>query len=206
MKRTKTLVSALAFGLLGILLQPMMLAAEPVLQAELDALMGRWIEALETEDSDGLLECYWPEAVSISYDPSGGSELLEGTEAIRASQDAVFAEYDYPSLGLEYPEPARFFPRNDRLPVCDQKTAYDNRSRRCSEERVSPGGRVKESMHDFSSSGCLPEPRLRTGFRAERSTQRLGVAPGKIFDPCTEPRGRSQSRFDTETVQIPSGI
>jgi hypothetical protein len=60
---------------------------------------------------------YWPEAVVISYDPSGGSELLEGPEAIRRSQEAVFAEYDYPSLGLQYPEPARFFPERDSLPV-----------------------------------------------------------------------------------------
>lgn len=105
-------------AVLGLcLLQPALLRADSPQQAELDALMGRWIEALKSEDSDTLVECYWPDAVSITYDPSGGSELLEGRQAIRESQDAVFAQYDYPSLGLEYPEPARFFPQNGDLPA-----------------------------------------------------------------------------------------
>ena len=113
----KTIVIALALSLTGMLLQPPDLRADSTLQDRLDALMDRWIEALKSEDSDGMLECYWPEAVSISYDPAGGSELLEGLDAIRQSQEAVFAQYDYPSLGLEYPEPARFFPEADSLPV-----------------------------------------------------------------------------------------
>ena len=116
-KILKTVVLAFALVLAGTLAQPPRLQAESPLQASLDALMARWIGALESEDIGGMLECYWPEAVSISYDPAGGSELLEGRQAIRESQEAVFAEYDYPSLGLEYPEPARFFPNTDSLPV-----------------------------------------------------------------------------------------
>jgi hypothetical protein len=93
------------------------LRADSPLQGELDTLMARWIEALKNEDSETLMSCYWSDAVSITYDPSGGSELLEGTAAIRESTETVFAEYDYPSLGLEYPEPERFFPLRDSLPV-----------------------------------------------------------------------------------------
>jgi hypothetical protein len=93
------------------------LGADPAARAPLDALMHRWIGALKAEDLDTLMSCYWPDALSISYDPTGGSELLEGTEAIRGSTAAVFEAYDYPSLGLEYPEPARFFPTQDDLPV-----------------------------------------------------------------------------------------
>lgn len=117
MKPLKNAAFVLALCLAGILLPLASLHADSALQAELDALMARWIGALENEDTEGMLECYWPEAVSISYDPAGGSELLEGRQAIRESQDAVFAEYDYPSLGLEYPKPARFFPSQDSLPV-----------------------------------------------------------------------------------------
>jgi hypothetical protein len=93
------------------------LGADPPAREQLDSLMARWIDALRSEDIDTLLGCYWPGAVSITYDPGGGSELLEGTAAIRVSTEAVFAAYDYPSLGLEYPEPARFFPSRDDLPV-----------------------------------------------------------------------------------------
>ena len=117
MKPFKTVVVVLAFCLGGSLLQTLPLQADPSLQGSLDALMERWIEALKREDSEEILDCYWPEAVSVSYDPAGGSELLEGLQAIRESLEAVFAEYDYPSLGLEYPEPARFFPDADTLPV-----------------------------------------------------------------------------------------
>lgn len=117
MKPFKTVVVVLALCLGGTLLRTVPLAADPSLQGELDGLMERWIEALKREDSEEILDCYWPEAVSVSYDPTGGSELLEGLQAIRESLEAVFAEYDYPSLGLEYPEPARFFPEADTLPV-----------------------------------------------------------------------------------------
>jgi len=116
-KPFKTVVVVLALCLGGTLLRTVPLAADPSLQGELDGLMERWIEALKREDSEEILDCYWPEAVSVSYDPTGGSELLEGLQAIRESLEAVFAEYDYPSLGLEYPEPARFFPEADTLPV-----------------------------------------------------------------------------------------
>jgi hypothetical protein len=117
MNRAVTVLALVVLCLLGTLPRPTAAFGDPSLQAELDALMQRWIEALKTEDSATLAECYWPDAVAVSYDPSGGSELLEGRQAIRESQEAVFAEYDYPSLALEYPEPARFFPRSDPLPV-----------------------------------------------------------------------------------------
>ncbi|MBN1834926.1 MAG: hypothetical protein JW820_03685 [Spirochaetales bacterium] len=117
MRPLKLAAGVLALWLGGAAVQPPGLAADPAAQVELDALMQRWITALLNEDLEGMLECYWPDAVSISYDPAGWSELLEGTEAIRRSQEAVFAEYDYPSLGLVYPEPARFFPQTDSLAV-----------------------------------------------------------------------------------------
>jgi hypothetical protein len=107
-----------AVGLLALgLLNPVLVLGNPPAQEAIDALMARWIGALVSEDSETLAGCYWPEAVSISYDPSGGSELLEGGAAIRQSIEAVFAEYDYPSLGMVYPEPTRFFPQNDTVPV-----------------------------------------------------------------------------------------
>jgi len=116
LRSVRTLFVAAVLGLCQfVCLSP--LRAEPAAREELDALMTRWIEALKSEDIDTLMSCYWPDAVSVSYDPTGGSELLEGTDAIRASTEAVFEAYDYPSLGLEYPEPARFFPTRDDLPV-----------------------------------------------------------------------------------------
>lgn len=83
-------------------------------RVELDALVEKWTEALSTEDIDGLLSCYWSDAIRIDYFPGGEPELTEGMEELRAADQAGFDQYDYQSMNLIYDEPVRFFPGHGR--------------------------------------------------------------------------------------------
>jgi hypothetical protein len=61
-------------------------SADDVVQRELDALMEKWITSLSAEDIDAMMICYWPDVSDVTYDPNGQSYLLEGSSAIRQSQ------------------------------------------------------------------------------------------------------------------------
>lgn len=100
----------------ALLLVPCSFAQEAV-QRELDALANKWVNALLSEDLAAWADCYWPDAVSVHYNPAGDSKLLEGSAAIRNEQAGWFANVDYAAMGLVYPEPARFLPGSGDMPV-----------------------------------------------------------------------------------------
>jgi hypothetical protein len=101
----------------GVLLIASSSYAQDAAQRELDSLMNQWVNSLKTENIDSFADCYWQDAQSVRFDPAGGSRLLEGASAIRGAQAEWFARVDYPSLGLDYPEPARFLPGAGDMPV-----------------------------------------------------------------------------------------
>ena len=83
-------------------------------RVELDALVEKWTESLNTEDINGFLSCYWNDAIRITYFPGGEPELTEGMEDLRAAEQVSFEQYDYKSMNLIYDEPVRFFPGHGR--------------------------------------------------------------------------------------------
>ena len=83
-------------------------------RVELDALIEKWTEALNSEDIDRFLGCYWSDAVRITYFPGGEPEITEGMEEFRPAEQASFEQFDYQSMNLIYDEPVRFFPRHGR--------------------------------------------------------------------------------------------
>jgi hypothetical protein len=81
---------------------------------ELDALVEQWTQALNAEDIDGFLSCYWPDAIRITYFPGSEPEITEGMGELRAAQEAGLEQVDLVSMNLIYDDPVRFFPRNGR--------------------------------------------------------------------------------------------
>jgi uncharacterized protein (TIGR02246 family) len=80
-------------------------------RAALDELVREWTRALNAEDIDAFLDCYWDDAIRIAYFPGSEPEVTEGKAELRAAEEAAFAQYDYQSMNLRYDEPVRFFPR-----------------------------------------------------------------------------------------------
>ena len=100
-----------------LVLYPAMMSAQSAVQRQIDTLMKTWEKALVTEDLDTLIDCYWPDALSVTYNRNGESAMQDGSRAIRREQEGWFDQLDYPSLGLKYPEPQRFLPEQSDKPV-----------------------------------------------------------------------------------------
>jgi len=83
-------------------------------QTELDALVEKWTDSLNTEDIDGFLSCYWYDALRITYFPGSEPEITEGMDELRAAEEVSFEQFDYQSMNLIYDEPVRFFSRHGR--------------------------------------------------------------------------------------------
>ena len=88
----------------------------------IDALMLRWETALISEDIDALIDCYWDDAFSATYGGNTPFAAQDGSAEIRREQEGWFSQLDYPSLGLDYPEPVRAFPGRGAMPLY----IYDN--------------------------------------------------------------------------------
>ncbi len=86
-------------------------------QGKLDMLMDKWTTSLSSEDIDSMVSCYWPEVLDITYSTNGKSSSRVGIDAVRENQQMLFDRIDYPSLHLNYPEPARFIPESGDLPI-----------------------------------------------------------------------------------------
>ena len=77
---------------------------------QLDSLVDRWSGALVEEEIEGIVSCYWDNAVSMNYWPGEESEMEQGSAEIRASAVKGFEELDYGSMGFIWDETVRFFP------------------------------------------------------------------------------------------------
>lgn len=76
-----------------------------------DAILEQWTRSLNSEDTDGFLNCYWDDAVRFVYFPGSEPEITEGMEELRRAEAESMEKYDYSSMNLVYDEPVRLFPQ-----------------------------------------------------------------------------------------------
>ncbi len=94
--------------LIGCLSSVMSASAQSADRSEIDALMAKWLHALNTENISDYASCYWDDATVLGYDTAGNSGVFRGINAIRAHQQQWFDGADYAAMNLTYSPPDRF--------------------------------------------------------------------------------------------------
>lgn len=78
-------------------------------RAAIDAVVNRWVKALQAEDLEAFIDTYWPEVVHTSKKADGSvTESIQGIEDLKAQQREWFDKWDFYAR-IVYSEPQRDF-------------------------------------------------------------------------------------------------
>jgi SnoaL-like domain len=83
----------------------------------IDAVVDRWVTALQQKDLDGLADTYWPDFVHTTKDENGTVvETVQGIEDFKSKTQGMFDQGDFYKL-IVYSDPQRDFDSEPGEPI-----------------------------------------------------------------------------------------